>query len=167
MTRPVRPWTMSIAAWVGQWTSDSTPILPSYTLEMDLFQWSVITTASIRVPRRLVVFTEFREGVYRPDQLGLPFPEVRRVRVGTCPYVIWKPTTMAHAHPDLREICVRNGGWVLDAPDKASEIMWHEYAHVLTNVDHDSPWRSRMATFGFPHASAHFDGEYVDVVDAA
>jgi hypothetical protein len=72
----------------------------------------------------------------------------------------------AHAHTSTRDpnyhwICVRShrrlyamrrddltGLWV--PTDRPSRLMWHEYAHVLTDAGHDDRWRGKMQELGQP-----------------
>lgn len=80
---------------------------------------------------------------YTPTELGFPFKEVRRISVGEClsrdPEHTYRLggslfyNVLAHTHmcpndPYRRSICVKKE-FVNN-----KQIMWHEYAHVLTPI---------------------------------
>lgn len=77
---------------------------------------------------------------YPPEDLGMPFPEVRYIYVGGCiARERWEGES-AHAHADVRDpfsgvICVRKD-WLLWAKHswRPRDIMWHEYAHILHGI---------------------------------
>jgi|SRR6185295_8444303 len=79
--------------------------------------------------------------IYTPNQLNLPFKEVRRISVGSCmsrdpehTYQLggdWFRAVLGHAHmcpndPYRKSICI------LEKFVTNRQIMWHEYAHILT-----------------------------------
>lgn len=88
------------------------------------------------------------KGGSTPKELGLPFKEVRKVYSGTCGAsgTKWDDTAgwvgpdntdiLAHAHtgnndPWNKCICIQKYSWIFNSDRTPSDIMWHEYAHVL------------------------------------
>jgi len=90
------------------------------------------------------------------------WPEVKGIFVGGC---VKRGTgssfrAKAHAHnvkgsPYFGWICVRSlkrvGEIKGDVITKPSQLLWHEYAHILTpNHPHDDTWRQKMRELGQP-----------------
>jgi len=119
----------------------------------------------------------FPEGSYWPSELGLNMPEVDQINIGLCtvdgaPEDVWHWHNYAHAHPgvrlghpkfpfrveweEFRIICLSHGGFVYEKPGKVSQIMIHEYCHILAGPGagwekpkgHGPLWAAQMARFG-------------------
>jgi hypothetical protein len=101
---------------------------------------------------------EEQEGVYKV----LQWPEVKGVFIGGCVQrgVGSSFRAKAHAHNEKTDpyfgwICLRSikragevKGNVITTP---SQLLWHEYAHILTpNHFHDDAWRKKMKELGQP-----------------
>jgi hypothetical protein len=111
-------------------------------------EWSFETTFNIPKPplRRFL-----------PEQLDLDWPEVSAIYTGGCgakeddpvhyderlnPTTLIFGPCVAHAHktdcgPISKAICVADKGLIRDKNQQISDIMWHEYGHILTPWDMD------------------------------
>jgi hypothetical protein len=77
---------------------------------------------------------------YTPKELDIPFPEITSINIGVCPgykthYMEVTPWS-AHTHQCKRDryyksICVYDKKHLFNSDGSISDILWHEYAHVL------------------------------------
>lgn len=134
------------------------------------------------------------EGIYVPFEFNLPFNEVPHIFVGGCGGDINHKTDFmgtynnfpsymeAHTHmcphdPLYRSICINKKKYILFKDGSPSDIMWHEYGHVLTPWEfeiecnyldgshtftpddnyeedptgHGTRWKNTMVKLGKPH----------------
>jgi hypothetical protein len=101
---------------------------------------------------------EVQEGVYKVPQ----WPEIKGVFVGGCVERGAGSSfrAKAHAHnvktdPYFGWICLRSikraGEVEGNVITKPSQLLWHEYAHILTpDHFHDDAWRKKMKELGQP-----------------
>ena len=101
---------------------------------------------------------EIKGGVYKVPQ----WPEVKGVFVGGCVKRGAGSSFRAKAHAHNVKggthfgwICFRSakrlGEVTGDVITKPSQLLWHEYAHILTpNHPHDDTWRKKMKELGQP-----------------
>ncbi|MGQ9545933.1 MAG: hypothetical protein ACUVTR_02040 [Dehalococcoidia bacterium] len=99
-----------------------------------------------------------KEGVYHVPG----WPEVKGVFVGGCVDRGVGSSFRAKAHAHNRK-SDKNFGWICvrsikrvgevrgNVITKPSQLLWHEYAHILTpNHWHDDTWRAKMKEMGLP-----------------
>jgi len=110
------------------------------------------------IASRLLAVVEDYGGRYQIPQ----WPEIKGVFVGGCVKrgVGSSFRAKAHAHnrkanPYFGWICVRSikrvGEIKGNLITKPSQLMWHEYAHILTpDHGHDDTWRGKMSELGQP-----------------
>lgn len=102
-------------------------------------------------------YVKVPKGIYTPEELGLPFPEVSKVYVEDCHahypdwkerfrrkffeirsgkklIVAWQFVEVAHADNYLKTICFKSGNYIFSGPDTLDEVAVHEYAHILSPV---------------------------------
>ena len=134
--------------------------------------------------------------VYTPRELGLPFPEVKFIYAGNCPAdkahryewpnaEITKDYCVAHTHkcpgdPIFNCICVLRDDYFFNSDGTITDMIWHEYGHVLDNRlpnlivrcgstqlehklktewdGHDEYWQNIMVSLG----QNHIDSPWVD-----
>lgn len=103
-------------------------------------------------------------------KLRINWPEVAGIFVGGCVERGEGSSFRARAHahiganfPCSRWICVRSwrrvgeylefitdvDGWDGEVT-KPSRLLWHEYAHILSDSGHDDKWRAVMRSLGQP-----------------
>jgi hypothetical protein len=60
----------------------------------------------------------------------------------------------AHAHTSRHRnpywICVRSAKRLWNEDGSPSALLWHEYAHILSDAGHTAKWRAVMAKLGQP-----------------
>lgn len=79
---------------------------------------------------------------HSPEELGIPFPEITAVNIGLCPGDIngghYMEVTPFRAHTHTcpkdkyyKNICIWTKDHLFNSDGSISDIIWHEYAHVL------------------------------------
>jgi hypothetical protein len=78
---------------------------------------------------------------YTPEYLGLPFPEVNKIYIGkcVCSNIGFKYGESAHAHvckecKGYHSICITMRSLIYNSDGSPSDVMWHEYGHVLSKI---------------------------------
>lgn len=129
------------------------------------FNWATVTPdatpAQVQPSKR-----DIAVGSYLPSRLGLHhLPEIKQIHVGVCfdwgslqravarpPHgFLWR-AALAHAHEEngksTGQVCFRDGRYIVTDGGEPSEVLMHEYAHVLTDSNHGLAWSMQMREWG-------------------
>ena len=77
---------------------------------------------------------------YTPQELDIPFPEITGINIGECPGegTHFECIASFNAHTHLckkdkfyKNICIPDKKYLFNSDSSISDILWHEYAHVL------------------------------------
>lgn len=84
---------------------------------------------------------------YTPKELDIPFPEITAINIGMCPgtETHYREVSSFEVHTHMcrkdiyyRNICLYEKQQIFNSDGSISDILWHEYAHVLDTYNQET-----------------------------
>lgn len=106
---------------------------------------------------------------YTPEELDIPFPEIAKINIGDCPgtgthytpiYLFSAHTHLCKKDVNYKNICIPDKKYLFNSDGSISDLIWHEYAHVL-DANHTAPFvvncnvNGGMHEYLFPNTEIH------------